>query len=244
MYSCETETMSGEVVMSTSHLSVLSPPRVHVSGSQHGYVSVKAGSLLRVKCTGVGVPTPAVSWWYGDTMVTRAVVGGAVLTLDSVSSGDSGQYQCRADNGVGKPAMDTLILNVLAPPSISMSIARCGEPCVHLSPCEVTIHCHVSTSSPATVKWWLDGQLLLHSSTVSDGTNRTESLVVDTCEHMVGSQVTCEVENMLGLTRDRVSLSPPVQDISLRSLPLTSSSSSDLRQLLLPALAPAFLLFI
>ena len=206
--------------MSTAHVSVLSPPRVSISG-EAGHVTVKAGSRLHVRCSGEGVPAPAVSWWRGESMVTGAVVGGAVLALEQVETRDAGQYTCRADNGVGETASESVSVNVLAAPTIQMSMVS-----GHRSGCSVEISCHVTSSSPATLSWWFNGLML---DTVSMTQDDTDTMLLDLCTRDSVGVVFCEVENMLGLARDKVDITRSMVRESIitnriNSLPLVSSS--------------------
>ena len=140
--------------MMTTSVSVLAPAQVSISGAGHtGVVTVKVGSQLSLRCDGDGVPAPAVSWWRDGVMLTRSVVGGADLQLDSVMTSSSGKYICRGDNGVGDTAADDITVNVLAPPSVQMSS--------DLMSCNLHVKCHIQSSSPAILRWWYNG-LLLH----------------------------------------------------------------------------------
>ena len=109
-YTCETETLSGDVVMLGMYLNILSPPSVHIVGGD-GVVTVKYGARLELTCHGKGVPAPLVSWVVGgDTVVTDT--GRATLELDSVGYDDGGEVTCVADNGVGDIVTDTVNINI------------------------------------------------------------------------------------------------------------------------------------
>ena len=160
IYTCETEAISGGVTMMTTSVSVLAPAQVSITGAGHtGVVTVKTGSQLSLRCDGDGVPAPAVSWWRDGVMVTRSVVGGADLLLDSVVTSSSGKYICRGDNGVGDTAVDAITVSVLAPPSVQMSS--------DLISCNLHVKCHIQSSSPAILRWWYNG-LLLHKQKFSE----------------------------------------------------------------------------
>ena len=109
-YTCETETLSGDVVMLSMYLNVLSPPSVTIVGGD-GVVTVKYGARLELTCLGKGVPAPLVSWVVGgDAVVTDT--GTATLELDGVGYDDGGEVICVADNGVGDPVTDSVTINI------------------------------------------------------------------------------------------------------------------------------------
>lgn len=63
---------------------------------------------IELKCAASGSPIPLLSWLKNgnelssrDTAKVRYYEGGAVLTISSVTSSDSGMYQCFAKNKVG-----------------------------------------------------------------------------------------------------------------------------------------------
>jgi len=63
---------------------------------------------IELKCAASGSPVPSLSWLKNgnelssqDAAKVRYYEGGAVLTISSVTSSDSGMYQCLAENNVG-----------------------------------------------------------------------------------------------------------------------------------------------
>ena len=63
---------------------------------------------IELKCAANGSPIPTLSWLKNgnelssrDAAKVRYYEGGAVLTISSVTSSDSGMYQCFAENDVG-----------------------------------------------------------------------------------------------------------------------------------------------
>jgi hypothetical protein len=110
-YSCETETLGGDVLMMVTHLDILSPPSVHILGGE-GVVTVKSGASLELTCKGKGMPIPQVSWiMKGKVLATS--IGTATAVLNSVEHKDAGDITCMADNGVGDAAEDTATLHIL-----------------------------------------------------------------------------------------------------------------------------------
>ena len=119
-YSCETETLSGGVLMMVTYLAILSPPSVHILGGD-GAVTVKYGASLKLTCIGEGVPVPQVSWWRRDAIIATSV-GEATIELNNVDHRDAGDIICKADNGVGEVSEDAVSLHVLAPRHYLLSI--------------------------------------------------------------------------------------------------------------------------
>ena len=121
-------------------------------GGQGSVLTVKADSHLRLECVGKGEPVPAVSWWKDDTMVTKSVIGGAVLELQQVDHWSSGEYTCRGENGVDQPAAETISMKVLAPPIVKVSS--------YITMCNLNLVCDVISTSPGVIKWWSNGLLV------------------------------------------------------------------------------------
>ena len=217
-FSCETERAGGVLAVGRFRLEVLSRPQVRVRGAHHGAVTVKAGARLELVCEGEGRPRPAVSWWRGGQMVSRARVGRAVLRLATVTASQAGQLSCKADNGVGGLVEEKILLSVLAPPTASITST--------LISCSLQVTCSTTTSSLAKVMLMYGGQVVV-SDTVTGSTNH--HLALDICREEEGSEVSCQVENSLGSMRDSLLIkrkiveppSPPSPP-----LPLLSSSTS------------------
>ena len=110
-FSCETETLGGDVHMMVMHLDILSPPSVHILGGD-GAVTVKFGASLVLTCIGRGMPLPKVSWWNKGLLAVTSV-GMASFEVPSASLEDAGNITCTADNGVGTVAEETIYLHVL-----------------------------------------------------------------------------------------------------------------------------------
>ncbi len=91
------------------------PPRVFPSPIDGNYV-VKSGSDVQLLCHAEGSPEPAISWRRADG---RALPSGQLthqgpsLSLPGVDRAQAGQYECRAENGVGEPDAATLNLQVI-----------------------------------------------------------------------------------------------------------------------------------
>ena len=113
-YSCQVETVTGELLVSRKSLIVLQPPSTKISPGG-GAITVKSGTSLVLTCSGSGVPIPEVSWIKeGKTMATGK--GQADLPLKGVTWQAGGWYECHADNNVGAVQIMNFTINVLHTP--------------------------------------------------------------------------------------------------------------------------------
>ncbi|KAF1394735.1 hypothetical protein PFLUV_G00004240 [Perca fluviatilis] len=65
--------------------------------SSHSNITVAEGNSLQLNCSTVGNPSPMYTW----TSPIRSYPNGSVLTIDSVTSEDKGQYTCSVSNRMG-----------------------------------------------------------------------------------------------------------------------------------------------
>ncbi|KAM9363758.1 vascular cell adhesion protein 1-like [Symphorus nematophorus] len=61
-------------------------------------ITIKEGDPLQLNCVAVGNPSPSYAW---TVPFPRALPSGGVLTIDSVSLLDGGQYTCTVSNNMG-----------------------------------------------------------------------------------------------------------------------------------------------
>lgn len=83
----------------------LVPPQFTTKPSSLKWTTTDA---IELKCAASGSPAPSLSWLKNgnelsslDAAKVRYYEGGADLTISSVTSSDSGMYQCLAENIVG-----------------------------------------------------------------------------------------------------------------------------------------------
>ena len=236
-YSCETERSGGGLEVRRHIVEVISRPEVSISGAEHGVLTVKAGARLRLVCRGEGSPRPAVSWWRGGEMISSSLVARSVLHLGEVTASEAGQLTCKADNGVGGPASDTIYLNVLAPPSVTISS--------QLDSCSLQVTCQASSSTPGWVRMMYSGQVVLSESLQqSPGVRPMVSrhdVMLDICREEAASEVSCQVENRQGTVRDSILAVRERETPPAQPLPLLSCSSCSCVPLLLLLTAACFL---
>lgn len=72
-------------------------------------VTTVAGNALSIRCSATGVPTPQIVWSKDGSSLDAK---GPLYTLSSLTSSDSGRYQCVASNIDGADQQDIRI-NVL-----------------------------------------------------------------------------------------------------------------------------------
>lgn len=115
------------------------PPRIYPSPPDGNYV-VRADSNVELACNAEGSPKPTITWRRrvravrithflycefshstarfqsgNDGLLPSGAkkLSGASLSLPAVERFDAGVYECRADNGVGKPAKAEVNLQVI-----------------------------------------------------------------------------------------------------------------------------------
>lgn len=89
----------------TIPLLFLVPPKFTTKPSSLKWTTTEP---IELKCAASGSPVPSLSWLKNgnelssqDAAKVRYYEGGAILTISSVTSSDSGMYQCLAENNVG-----------------------------------------------------------------------------------------------------------------------------------------------
>ena len=121
LYTCEIETDRDGPVQVVHKLEVLQPPSVRSLGGgedgRDGRLVVQRGTTVTLECRAGGNPEPRVTWTKRNenmANVAHAVgEGGRKLILGNVTVSHSGSYTCTADNGVGQPASEQILIQVL-----------------------------------------------------------------------------------------------------------------------------------
>jgi len=242
-YTCETESLSGDVVTRVLYLDILSPPSVHIVGGD-GVLTVREGAMLELTCVGKGVPSPLVSWFVEDRVILTNT-GLATLQLDSVGYDDAGEVTCVADNGVGDMAVDVITINILGktfnPFFIFKNKFFSGPPTISLtksfSDCSLLLNCSVQAFPDSTLSWWYNGELLGPQNNQIISSPSSKLIKVSMCDLGSVGEYVCEAENMIGRVRKSFMLSREdvlensrrnmeVNFIYQQALPLVSISSS------------------
>ncbi|XP_053085824.1 B-cell receptor CD22 isoform X2 [Pangasianodon hypophthalmus] len=144
-YSCSVQGQSYRSPAVT--LDVQYPPkRVSVSIRPSG--EIVEGSSVTLSCSSDANPPVQTYTWYKGTSSIRT---GQTYTISSISSEDSGEYTCQAENKHGVQSSTAASLNVLYPPkSVSVSISPSGE---IVEGSSVTLTCS-SDANPVEYNWF------------------------------------------------------------------------------------------
>ncbi|XP_061163155.1 basement membrane-specific heparan sulfate proteoglycan core protein-like [Saccostrea echinata] len=158
-YIC-TATNSMGSVSATATLLIAGPPKVLIQPSRTVYAVV--GQRVSLECVAQGVPTPTIYWRYeatpsrGDLPVSLDAdlgPGSATLTIESVSSGDSGNYVCVATNDAGSVEETAQIIVREENPNVP-GVTISGPQ--RLSATEgqsVTLRCETQGLNNAVIQW-------------------------------------------------------------------------------------------
>ncbi|XP_067258629.1 B-cell receptor CD22-like [Chanodichthys erythropterus] len=149
-YKCRSINEHGEKYSDAVTLNVMYPPKnVSVSISPSG--EIVSGNSVTLNCSSDSNP-PALnfSWFKGGTFVGS----GRIYSISKISSEDSGEYKCRSINEHGEKYSDAVTLNVMYPPSVSVSISPSGE---IVSGDSVTLICSSDSNPPAEISWFKGG---------------------------------------------------------------------------------------
>ncbi|XP_078281510.1 basement membrane-specific heparan sulfate proteoglycan core protein [Rhinoraja longicauda] len=129
------------------------PPTVLVHPSP---TSVTVGEMVELHCQVTGQPQPRITWYRtAGPLTTNHQVDGSVLRIHHVTSADSGDYVCRAENALG---MQEIKFSVL----ITAITTQHGTPPkvrVYSSPSSVTdgemleLHCQASGQPEPKITW-------------------------------------------------------------------------------------------
>ncbi|XP_029817908.1 cell adhesion molecule-related/down-regulated by oncogenes [Manacus vitellinus] len=160
-YSCLVGADSGAVKYVNYSLTVLEPASLS-KGLQDE--TVAAGATVHFWCDARGSPAPALTWLHNAAPLRpspRHFPTGNHLWICGVTPGDSGLYQCVADNGIGvvhstgrlrvQPGTGSVPVIVSSPGSVTVVAGG-----------DVTLSCN-ATGLPAPTVHWYDSRGLLTS---------------------------------------------------------------------------------
>ncbi|XP_068686464.1 hemicentin-2-like isoform X2 [Montipora foliosa] len=119
-YVCTATNGIGKPANATRHLNVFYPPSIINTHSNH---TVTEQQDLRLKCNATGNPQPEIIWTKISNSARLTTVGG-VLVVKSVKNNDSGDYQCKASNGIGDDAISIVTIIVNYAPAINPPTKR------------------------------------------------------------------------------------------------------------------------
>ena len=105
-----------------------------------------AGQVLTLTCSAMGTPRPQIDWYHGDNhintssrvQINKSEIGDFILVstlvISSVTVGDSGTYECQAENSAGSTSLQYQVV-----------VSVCIGVLLY------TWHCHVCTAYFACV---------------------------------------------------------------------------------------------
>ncbi|XP_072101165.1 basement membrane-specific heparan sulfate proteoglycan core protein isoform X3 [Mobula birostris] len=203
-YICRAENVLGmqEIKFSVSITSTSQsrPPTVMVYPSP---TSVTEGETVELHCQVTGQPQPRITWYRTSSSLTsNHQVQGPVLRILHVTTADTGDYICRAENALGMQEV-----------KFSVSITSTSEsrpPTVmdYPSPTSVTegetveLHCQITGQPQPRITWYRAGSSLTSNHQVQGPVLR----ILHMTPADVGDYI-CRAENILGMQEVRFSVS-------------------------------------
>lgn len=153
-YTCEVETKDKNNPKWISHkLLVLQRPKI-VTSSSHSNLTIIKGSSVSLHCAATGNPMPSIVWSKHNqdlAGVEHALSdNGTSLSLHNITTSHAGRYSCTADNGVGNPVLEEILLTVLYPPTATSE----RDTILGGEECSVELVCQVEGYPRPTVQWY------------------------------------------------------------------------------------------
>ncbi|RWS03905.1 titin-like protein, partial [Dinothrombium tinctorium] len=147
-----------------------------------------------INCKAEGIPPPQIKWKKGQIEVQR---NKETLELKSMTLGDSGEYECIAENGVDDPLRKKFKISVIEPPKI--------QPIPPFPPFSegfrVTALCSVlQGTGPLEFNWYKhDTPINKHLSNIKIETNSgVSTLIFEKVSRNDSGNYTCVVSNAYG----------------------------------------------
>ena len=101
-----------------------------------------AGQVMTLTCSAMGTPRPQIDWYHGDNHITtssrvqinKTEIGDSILVstlvISSVTVGDSGTYECQAENSAGSTSLQYQVV-----------VSECVHRCVAVRMALSCLHC-------------------------------------------------------------------------------------------------------
>ena len=144
-------------------------------------VHAKEGDLIELECVASGYPLPAIRWLRGGQLV---VIGGRVseneessLLISNAVVEDAGVYTCEANNGVGRPKLREIGVEVLGKLSVSVEATNAS----YSVGSDALLKCgiHGDQRSNVELLWMKDGLGLPYDDRYIEDAERGELLIED-----------------------------------------------------------------
>jgi len=138
-------------------LKMKAPPSASILGKpSSGQFTIKSGEELGLVCRGGGEPAPALAWKREGQPLPDGEMSVAAdqIIYSSVGRGHAGTYTCVADNGAGRVARDSVVVQVTYAPVISVDHSYIHNP-ANIS---LELVCYVESFPVASVQWSRTGE--------------------------------------------------------------------------------------
>ncbi|XP_064423550.1 protein sidekick-2 [Latimeria chalumnae] len=166
-YECEARLRSSSVpsVTAGAFLTVLEPPQFVKEPERH--ITAEMEKVLEIPCQAKGVPQPEITW-YKDAVVIDIlkvsryqVLPGGSLQINGMVPGDTGMFQCFAQNGAG----EVQTYSYLAVTSIAPNITKGPSDSTVIDGLSAILNCETS-GAPRPAITWQKGERILASGSV------------------------------------------------------------------------------
>ncbi|OQV23378.1 putative Neurotrimin [Hypsibius exemplaris] len=156
----------------THHVVIVYPPSVDLQPADSP-VDVLEGGTFGLTCLAGGFPAPGIKWVLTSSSGERTELGQytnqTTIEVPSMSRAETGTYTCVANNGIGEPANDSVVVHIRYKPQLLDSTAtflsRIGG--------EARLECSFSAYplEGHTLNWY---RLPLKTETAESGDEKTE----------------------------------------------------------------------
>ncbi|XP_072488821.1 hemicentin-2 isoform X7 [Notamacropus eugenii] len=214
IYHCVASNEAGEDARELE-LEVLEPPHLEAKGAETLMERV-VGENASLPCPVTGTPKPRVIWRKSSSPELLSsgpglsLLNESSLFIASVSSRDSGDYECQATNEVGSASRKVKLV-VYVPPHIQEEEPRVNVSTMAGKP--LTLDCDVSGFPTPSVTWYKDGQpVLLNLPGQASEDNRyhladgAQSLHFPQIQKSDSGLYTCQAVNRAGVAQKDVNL--------------------------------------
>lgn len=197
-------------------LEVLVPPKVKPIPPD-GQIVAKKDDSVTLECLAEGHPSPMITWKTSEGSLPRGIPEkqGSRLTIPSVDTYHSGEYQCKADNEVGDPVTARFKVKVLYSPEITVKPTW-----VHAGLGSSTeFSCSVSAEPSTTIRWTKSSGSVLeednHIRIRTMGSSSEVKIRHITEDHL--ETYNCTASNFLGSSYATVEVSGLAEPASIQS---------------------------
>ncbi|CAG9805751.1 unnamed protein product [Chironomus riparius] len=213
-YICEV-TIGYKVFKQVNAIEVQVPPEVITYPA--GFMNITLGGIFQITCEAKGVPYPIISWRHNNQKVTNTDDSNRRLTVEVKHYDMAGNIECVADNGVGEPASNGLVLLVQFAPEVIVK-----NPIVHTKVgLQGKIECIVFSHPTAQIHWFFEGKPVVKMNnlfsayendlTVTEAlpsyySKKRHVLTIRSVREADLGKYECKADNALGLSSGTVTL--------------------------------------